>query len=330
MRILTLKQWDLERVSLLMLLALAAIPVVAEIYPLQGSRMVGELYEIVVQPGEVGFKLARQHGVGFEEFAKANPHVNRHWVKPGERLVIPKQHILPGNLKRRGITVNVAEKRLYFYDPANGSLVTYPITVGREGWATPVMTTSVIEKMIDPEWRVPPSIKADALSKGIVLEDIVEPGPDNPLGQHALRLGRDNILIHGTNRPNDIGLRLSSGCIRMHPDDVKELFYRVPMGLTVEIIDEPYKAAVVDGMLYIESHMTMKEQWSLARRDNALRKALARVVPDHLIRAHFSEIRTFAFKHLGVPQPVVRVGPSTRPHEDAYTRARDYSASEKF
>ncbi len=320
----------LTHFSLILLLMTAALPAFSEIYRLTKTKMVGELYEIVVQPGDVGFRLARQHGIGFEEFAKANPHINRHWVKPGEKLVIPKRHILPGNVKKHSIVVNLAEKRLYYYTPRHGTVTTYPITVGRRGWATPNMNTSVVNKKENPVWRVPASIKAEAKKHGVHLPDRVPPGPDNPLGDHALYLGRDSILIHGTNSPNDIGLRLSSGCIRMHPDDVRELFYRVKVGTSVRIIDVPYKAVVHDGMLYVEGHMTMKERWSRASREAALKKALAKVVPQHVINKHYQKIRQYAFKHLGVPQPVVRVAPSQLVQETPFTKAKQYSKNEKF
>ncbi|TGH91816.1 L,D-transpeptidase family protein, partial [Escherichia coli] len=83
---------------------------------------------------------------------------------------------------------------------------------------------------------------------------VVPAGPNNPLGRFAMRLGIGNgeYLIHGTNAQDSVGLRVSSGCIRMNAPDIEALFAQVAAGTRVAIINEPVKYAVEpDGRHYI-------------------------------------------------------------------------------
>ncbi len=83
---------------------------------------------------------------------------------------------------------------------------------------------------------------------------MVPPGPDNPLGSHALRLSLPNILIHGTNRPWGVGRRVSHGCIRLYPEDIPKLYHMVFMELPVIIMRQPVKIGWREGKIYIEVH----------------------------------------------------------------------------
>ena len=82
----------------------------------------------------------------------------------------------------------------------------------------------IVEKKIKPSWHPPKSIRKEHEEAGDPLPKIVKPGPDNPLGSYAMRLGRRDYLIHGTNKPYGIGMRISHGCIRLYPEDIEELF----------------------------------------------------------------------------------------------------------
>ena len=112
-------------------------------------------------------------------------------------------------------------------------VITHPVGIGRDGWATPIGTTTVVAKVKDPIWTVPPSIRKEHAEAGDPLPAQVRAGPDNPLGAYALRLGFPSYLIHGTNKPNSIGTKASSGCIRMLNEDVIDLYRRVPIGSRV-------------------------------------------------------------------------------------------------
>ena len=153
--------------------------------------------------------------------------------------MVPSQFVLPV-APRDGIVLNVPEMRLYYYLPKKKNqpreVITYPLGVGREGWNTPYITTNIVEKKASPNWYPP-------------LPEIVKAGPDNPLGDFAMRLGQRDYLIHGTNKPYGVGMRVSHGCIRLFPEDIEALFEKVALKTPVRIINQPYKIGVK--MLYI-------------------------------------------------------------------------------
>lgn len=279
--------------------------VVANTYPLTDSRVIGKNVEYVVQPGDTAFKIASRNRVGFDELVAANQHVNKYWLKAGQKLVLPKQHILPSG-PRKGIVINLAEKRLYYFHPNGTQVSTYPVSIGRQGWLTPVMNSTITEKRKNPTWRVPASIKAHNKKKyGLILPDTIPPGPDNPLGKYALRLAVGNILIHGTNHPNNIGIRASSGCIRLHPSTIEELYSMVPVGTTVRIVDQPYKAAKVGDNYYLEALIGQDELWSShSKRRDALMRAIKSAVPINVYKDVWDVVHKVANIEAGYPIPI--------------------------
>lgn len=240
------------------------VDAVAATYPLppDGQSLIGQLQETRVQEGETLLDIARRYSVGLDEIQNANPDVDPWLPEVGQRIVIPSQYLLPDG-PRAGIVVNLPELRLYYYpDVAAGvprKVMTYPLGIGSEGRAMPVAVTKIIEKKVDPPWVVPDSILAEHEAEGDPLPKVVPPGPDNPLGRYALRLGLSSFLIHSTNHPYSVGMRISHGCLRMYPENIEELFSRVGVGTTVRIIDQPYKAGWQDGVLYLEAHPPLVE-----------------------------------------------------------------------
>jgi L,D-transpeptidase ErfK/SrfK len=85
---------------------------------------------------------------------------------------------------------------------------------------------------------------------------VIGPGPDNPLGDFALRLaaGHGEYMLHGTNNPTAVGMSVTHGCIRMYPEDVAALFALIPVGTKVRLVNQPVKVAWVDGQLFLEAH----------------------------------------------------------------------------
>ena len=196
-------------------------------------------------------ELAWQSDVGFNEITDANPGVDPLDPEEGITVTLPGQWILPEVPRRGGIVINLAEMRLYYSRTRRWDHVqTYPIGIGDEGWDTPVGTYRVVEKIANPAWHVPASIRAQKPE----LPAIVPPGPDNPLGTHALRLSIGTVLIHGTDRPYGIGRRVSHGCIHLYPEDIVELYRNVKLGTTVAIIRQPVKATLAGGRVLVEIH----------------------------------------------------------------------------
>ncbi len=88
---------------------------------------------------------------------------------------------------------------------------------------------------------------------------VVPAGPNNPLGRFAVYLGLSGYLFHGTNKPMGVGPRVSHGCVRLYPEDIKRLFKTFAIGTRVAIIDEPLKIAWRDGRLLLEIHPSQRQ-----------------------------------------------------------------------
>lgn len=206
--------------------------------------------------------LAREYGLGYDELVEANPDIDP-WLPGADRpVLLPTQYILPA-APRRGIVLNVAAKRLFYFPPtADGELpvvLTYPIGIGRVGWETPTGEAKVVAKATDPQWYVPWSVQREHAEAGDPLPPVVPPGPDNPLGRHVLQLDMPGYLIHGTNMPWGVGMRVSHGCVRLYPENIESLYSLVSRGEPVHIVNQPILSGSLDGELYVESHPVLEE-----------------------------------------------------------------------
>ena len=206
-------------------------------------------YEI--KKDESLIELARDEGIGYNEIADANKSIDPWVPKEGAIVTIPKQWVLPDTINE-GIIVNLAEYRLYYFMDIKGKRLvqTFPLGIGREGRETPEGEYRIIEKIKDPTWHPPQSLKDERPD----LPDSIPPGPKNPLGAYAMRLSIPTYLMHGTNRPYGVGRRVSSGCIRLYPEDIKTLFGMVKLNTKVKIIYKPIKIGIKDNNVYVEVH----------------------------------------------------------------------------
>ena len=254
----------LKRLHWLLLGGVIASAANAVDYPLPpaGTDVIGEVKVVYAQKEETLLDIARAHSLGYDEIVHANPGVDR-WA-PGEKtpIVLPSRFILP-DTPREGVVLNIAEMRVYYY-PAAGAggervVHTYPVSIGRMDWKTPMGLTKVVAKDVDPAWRPPASIKAEHAKEGDILPDVVPGGPDNPLGRFAMRLGVPGYLIHGTNKPFGIGMRVTHGCVRMYPEDIEQLFGMVPIGTPVRLIDQPVKVGRLGDEWLVEAHEPLEE-----------------------------------------------------------------------
>ena len=241
------------------LLCLSTMTAHAEIFevPPAGFDVIGAVTTVTARAEDTLVDIARRHGLGYEDIVRANPRVNI-WV-PGEgtQVVLPTRYVLPPG-PRSGLVLNVAEYRLYYYpQPKAGEpayVMTYPVSIGRQDWETPLGMTEITAKTANPSWYPPQSVRDEHLAAGDPLPPVVPPGPDNPLGKHALRLGMPGYLIHGTNKPAGVGMRVSHGCVRMFPEDIEFLFDRVATRTKVRIINAPIKFGWDGDELVIEAH----------------------------------------------------------------------------
>ena len=193
--------------------------------------------------------IARRHDLGFVELRAANPRIDPWLPKPGSRVTIPGAHVLP-DAARRGVVVNLADQRLYYFRRTPPAVATYPLGTPREGKIIPLGVTRIAGKRKNPTWHPPASLRKEHPE----LPSAIPPGPDNPLGAFALDMGWVGFVIHGTNKPYGIGRRVSAGCIRLYPEDIERLFNAVPVGETVTVINQPVKAGWSGDKLYLEIH----------------------------------------------------------------------------
>lgn len=163
----------------------------------------------------------------------------------------------------------VAPAQPDFESAAMGQVITYPVSMGRMDWRTPLGMTRVVDKQKDPSWTPPASIKREHAAKGDPLPDVVPPGPDNPLGKYAMRLGVSGYLIHGTDaaKADGIGMRVTHGCMRMYNEDVAKLFPLVPVGAPVYLVNQPVKLGWKNGWLYMEVSQPLDEDAGVRGHD---------------------------------------------------------------
>lgn len=258
----------MKRASLITVALLTALSVShgawAVDYPLPpaNSRLIGQNQWWTVQEGDRNLQaIARHFDTAAMLILEANDTLAPVEPKPGTQVLIPSQMLLP-DVPREGIVVNLAELRLYYFPPGQNQVQVYPLGIGQQGLETPEMTTRVGQKIPNPTWTPTAGIRARSLEKGIKLPPVVPAGPNNPLGRYALRLayGNGEYLIHGTSAPDSVGLRVSSGCMRMNAADIQALFSQVKTGTPVRVINQSVKFAIEpDGKRYVEVHRPLTQ-----------------------------------------------------------------------
>ncbi len=235
--------------SVVVLLAMALGAGSTAAADLSVSALVGAVRTTITHKDDTLLDIARASGLGYTEMVVANPSVDPWLPGEGTEIVLPTGHLLPEGA-RAGILINLGDHRLYYFQGEGKEVLSYPIGVGREGWGTPLGRTTIVRKQKNPTWFPPPAVQAEQPD----LPKAVPPGPDNPLGGHALYLGFQSYLLHGTNRPWGVGRRVSHGCIRLYPEDIADLFERIAIGTPVAIVDQRIKLAWINGTLFLEAH----------------------------------------------------------------------------
>ena len=250
-------------------LALAGLlrPASAAVYELRedGGDVFGSIERIRTRYEDTLIELARRYSLGYEELTRVNPGVDPWLPGEGTEVLIPGMRLLPPG-PREGIVVNLPEHRLYFFPKLRKgekpTVMTFPVSVGKMDWRTPIGVTRIADKRRNPTWTPPASVRADRAARGDPpLPAVVPPGPDNPLGAHAMRLAIPGgaYLIHGTNNPDAVGMAVTHGCLRMYPEDVEKLFEAVAVGTRVALVNEPVKLTRAGGEVWLEVHPPVDE-----------------------------------------------------------------------
>ena len=231
--------------------------------------------------------IARRFNLGYDEVVRANPGVDPWLPGEGTRIVLPTQFVLP-EAPSEGIVVNIAALRMFYFPKPKQDeprvVMTFPIGIGKVGWATPVGTTKIASKREKPLWTPPPSVRKEHEEAGDPLPAQVPAGPDNPLGLYAMNLGWPSYLIHGTNKPPGVGMRASHGCIRMYPEDIATVFPEIPVGMKVTVVNQPLLYRWQDDALYVQSYPLHEDE-----RDGAGKEKKAPVAADAVKAPHFSD-----------------------------------------
>lgn len=273
--------------------------------PAKNEALFGKIQFARVESHDDFSTIAQRYHVGFYELVDSNPKVDPDHPTPGTVLVIPSQYLLP-EIKRTGIIINLAAMRLYYFPENKKYFYTYPIGIGRENWNTPLGALRIIQKIKDPVWIVPDSVREYREKNNDPVPKRMPAGPNNPLGKFALRLSVPTYLIHGTNDPSSVGRRSSAGCIHLYPEDIEELYAMVPLKTRVFIINQPYIAGLHRGKFYIEAHLPLREQRDQLSNSNAVIAELITPLPktDQLSVIDWDRATEVLKEHVGVPIPI--------------------------
>jgi len=283
-----------------------------------GSDVVGRVQVTVARHEDTLPDIARRFNIGYEEITRANPGVDPWLPGEGTRITLPTRFVLP-DAPREGVVINLASMRLFYYLPRKDKeapleVITHPIGIGKVGWSTPEGRTRITARVKDPSWTPPASVRKEHAENGDPLPAKVPPGPDNPLGRHMMRLAWPSYLMHGTNKPYGVGMRVSHGCIRLYPEDIEGLFEIVPVGTAVTVVNQPYLLGWDADVLLVQAYGPLEDdERNWEHGPAGLRKKGAKaksplwkriVAADATIKWDLA--RTVSAEPSGVPVPVSR------------------------
>ena len=278
----------------------------AEVF-LLSDDVIGATGQVTAVYEDTLVDLGRRHGVGYEEMVRANPGVDVWLPGEGTPVMLPTRYVLP-DTPRRGVVINLAEYRLYYYgdDPTADRVSTFPISIGKMDWSTPLGRAAITAKTKNPAWYPPKSVREEYAADGRTLPRVVPPGPDNPLGNYALRLSVPGYLIHGTNRPAGVGMRVTHGCIRMYPEDIDWLFPQVDVQTPVYLVNQPYKIGWQGDALMLEVHRPLEEDENNSFRGlTIITELYVRATRDRPADVDWSQVELAYAQRNGIP---VRIG----------------------
>jgi L,D-transpeptidase ErfK/SrfK len=295
--------------------------------PNDDSTVVGKVR--IVRPGKENtlLDIARRFDIGYHEITAANPTQDIWLPNPSIPLIIPSQFVLPPK-PWKGIVINIPQRRLFYFPPPAKNkpeqVWTFPVSIAREGWSTPLGDTQITGKHKDPGWFVPKSIQQEKLLEGEVnFPTYFPPGPENPMGMLAMQTGFEGIFIHGTNKPWGVGMRTSHGCFHLYPEDAATLFQDIRQGTPVRIMDQPFAVGVYQGQLAMASYPPVGEYNA---RQNPFTRAILAITPwlyekDETGQAKYlvdwRQVQELTLKSQVLPTPI---NPDAMPIEEALSK----------
>jgi len=310
-------------------LVLCSWSAMAAMYTLIGNAsVVGEIDSVLAGFNDTLLDIGKNYGFGLQEMKLANPGVDTWLPGEGRKIILPSEFILP-NAPKVGIVLNIPEMRLYYFPETRRGeapqVITYPLGIGREGWDTPYMKTRIVQKKEHPAWYPPESIRKEHEENGDPLPKIVPPGPDNPMGDYALKLAGGDYSIHGTNKAFGVGMRVSHGCIRLYAVDIADLFQRVKINTPVNIINQPYKVGERDGVIYLEVHPHLDEDHEHFSQNSITEvvKYIIEVTAASRYKIDWDLVRKVVDESTGMPVAIGMIIPATSTGDNPVARAQN-------
>lgn len=136
------------------------------------------------------------------------------------------------SLNNGAILVDTSSRALHYWSEDESVTKIYPTSVPLTEDLTRLGRTKITRKVVGPSWAPTPSMK----KRNPEWPDFIGPGPDNPLGSHALYLSWKYYRIHGTHDTRKIGRQSSNGCIGLYNEDISELFELAQVGTQVLLV----------------------------------------------------------------------------------------------
>jgi len=274
--------------------------------PKAGDTIVGYPQSTSNQNGDDFSDVALRYDLGFYELLETNPGIDSNNPPDIMQIILPTQYVLPSELKKDMVLINLAEMRIYYRPSEINKIYIYPIGIGKTDWDTPTGEMKIIRKVRHPNWVLPESIRKYRAAHGEIMPKVIPAGPENPQGDYKLDLSIPALAIHGTNLAAAIGRRSSAGCIRLYNSDIQELFNMVKVGTKVLIINRPYKAGWLNGKLYLEAHEPLMEQRleTKAGDRTSVIHIIEKANKDRHVNVDWPRIFRITDEHIGVPRPV--------------------------
>ncbi|MDH3275840.1 MAG: L,D-transpeptidase family protein, partial [Gammaproteobacteria bacterium] len=150
---------------------LAALPARSEVYelPPKGFDVIGAIATVTARYDDTLVDIARHHGLGYQDIVRANPGVGVWLPGEGTEVVLPMRFVLPPG-PREGLVLNLAEYRMYYFPkPRDGEpayVYTYPMSIGRMDWETPLGETRIVAMAKNPAWYPPQSVRDEHATDG--------------------------------------------------------------------------------------------------------------------------------------------------------------------
>ena len=243
---------------------------------LMAPQISGSEFTYTVRAGDSLTVIGARAGIDPRVIAGENGLKTPGRLQPGQTLTLNNRHIVP-EPEGATILVNIPQRMLFYFE-AGKLAKSYPIAAGRRSWPTPTGKFEILTLEEDPVWDVPPSIQAEMERQGKPVLTHVPPSPENPLGKFWLGLSLPGIGIHGTNAPSSIYSLATHGCVRLHPDDIEQLFAAVDEGTAGRIVYQPVLIVSTREGIFLEVHpdvyghgpVPLKVVEEFARKNNAL------------------------------------------------------------